>query len=62
MRQTISGAVAAIAVMTAGAAPAMACGFTACSPCGQTYSPCEQVYTPPVVNTGCNTGCGGWAY
>jgi hypothetical protein len=62
MRQTISGAVAAIAVMTAGAAPAMACGFTACSPCGQTYSPCEQVYTPPVVNTGCNTGCGGGAY
>lgn len=62
MRQTISGVAAAIAVMTAGAAPAMACGFTACSPCGQTYSPCEQVYTPPVVNTGCNTGCGGWAY
>jgi hypothetical protein len=62
MRQTVSGMVAAIAVMTAGAAPAMACGFTACSPCGQTYSPCQQVYTPPVVNTGCNTGCGGWAY
>jgi len=61
MRQTVSGMVAAIAVMTAGAAPAMACGFTACSPCGQTYSPCQQVYTPPVVNTGCNTGC-GWAY
>jgi hypothetical protein len=62
MRQTISGVAAAIAVMTAGAAPAMACGFTACSPCGQTSSPCEQVYTPPVVNTSCNTGCGGWAY
>jgi hypothetical protein len=62
MRQTISGVAAAIAVMTAGAAPAMACGFTACSPCGQTYSPCEQAYTPPVVNTGCNTGCGGWAH
>jgi hypothetical protein len=62
MRQTVSGMVAAIAVMTAGAAPAMACGFTACSPCGQTYSPCQQVYTPPVVNTGCNTRCGGWAY
>jgi hypothetical protein len=62
MRQTISGVVAAIAVMTAVAAPAMACGFSACSPCGQTYSPCEQVYTPPVVNTGCNTACGGWAY
>jgi hypothetical protein len=62
MRQTISGVAAAIAVMTAGAAPAMACGFAACSPCGQTYSPCAQVYTPPVVNTGCNTGCGGWGY
>ena len=62
MRQMISGVATAIAVMTAGAAPAMACGFTACSPCGQTYRPCEQVYTPPVVNTGCNTGCGGWAY
>jgi len=62
MRQTISGVAAAIAVMAAGAAPAMACGFTTCSPCGQTYSPCEQVYTPPVVNTGCNIGCGGWAY
>ncbi len=62
MRQTVSGVVAAIAVMTVGAAPAVACGFTACSPCGQTYGPCEQVYTPPVVNRGCNTGCGGWAY
>jgi hypothetical protein len=34
MRQTISGLVAAIAVMSAGAAPASACGVTACSPCG----------------------------
>lgn len=56
MRQTISGVVAAIAVMTAGA-PAMACGFTACAPC----NPCEQVYTPPVVQYGCNP-CGGAAY
>ena len=63
MRQATLGVVAAVAAMAAGAAPAMACRFTACSPCGQTYSPCEQVHTPPVVNAGCNnTGCGGWAY
>ncbi|WJR75928.1 hypothetical protein [Bradyrhizobium sp. NP1] len=41
MRQTISGLVAAIAVMTAGAAPAMACGYAACAPCATAYySPC----------------------
>jgi hypothetical protein len=64
MRQTISGLVAAVAVMTAGAAPALACGFTSCSPGGQEYaSPCAQTYVPSVVGTGCNTGCGGgWAY
>ena len=49
MRQTISGLVAAIAVVTASAAPALACGgglFTGwCSPCGQAYvSPCSQGY------------------
>ena len=42
MRQTISGLVAAIAVMTASAAPAMACGgglFSgSCSPCGRPMS------------------------
>ena len=72
MRQTISGLVAAIAVMTAGAAPAMACGGGlfggSCSPCGQAYvSPCAQpeVYVAPVATyqySGCNTGCGGWAH
>ena len=69
MRQTISGLVAAIAVVTASAAPAMACGGgglfqSSCSPCGQTYvSPCAQpeAYVAPVEQT-CNTGCGGWAY
>jgi hypothetical protein len=69
MRQTISGLVAALAVVTASAAPAMACGGgwfgSACLPCGQAYgSPCAQpqVYVAPVapVYTGCNTGCGGW--
>lgn len=66
MRQTIAGLVAAVAVMSA--APAMACGGGwfggSCSPCGAAYvSPCAQpqVYVAPVY-TGCNTGCGGWAY
>jgi hypothetical protein len=53
MRQAISGLAAAIAVVTASAAPALACGgglFTgSCSPCGQVYaspyvSPCSQGY------------------
>jgi hypothetical protein len=44
MRQTISGLVAAIAVVTASAAPAMACGWA--SPCAQTYA-----------YAGCYTGC-----
>ena len=62
MRQTISGLVAAVAVMTAGAAPAMACGYTSCSPCGY-VSPCAQTYyVPPVVTTGCNSCGGGWGY
>jgi hypothetical protein len=68
MRQTISGLVAAIAVVTASAMPAMACGGgglfqSSCSPCGETYSPCAQTqaYVAPVVEQGCNTGCGGWA-
>ena len=53
MRQLISGLVAAIAVMTAGTVPAMACG----GGLFQTYaSPCAQTYTT------CNTGCGGWAH
>src|SRR4030081_393502 len=66
MRQTISGLVAAIAVLSA--APAMACGGglfdTGCSPCAQSYvSACAPpVYVAPVATySGCNTGCGGWA-
>jgi hypothetical protein len=63
MRQTILALVAAVAVMTAGAAPASACGFTSCSPCAQEYaSPCAQAYVPTVVGTGCNSCGGGWAY
>ena len=73
MRQTISGLVAAIAVVTASAVPAMACGGgglfqSSCSPCGQVYvEPCAQpqVYVAPAPTysySGCNTGCGGWAH
>jgi hypothetical protein len=67
MRQMISGLVAAVAVMTASAVPAMACGGglfqSSCSPCGQAYvSPCEQSYVAAPIYTGCNTGCGGWAH
>jgi hypothetical protein len=60
MRQTISGLVAAIAVVTASAAPAMACGLvgSSCSPCGRAYvSPCAQAYVPTYS---CNSGC--WAF
>jgi hypothetical protein len=68
MRQTISGLVAAFAVVTASAAPAMACGWygSSCSPCGYGYScAAPQVYVSPAPvygYSGCNTGCGGWAY
>jgi len=68
MRQTISGLVAAIAVVTASAAPAMACGGGglfggACSPCGTAYvSPCAPTYVPAYSFSGCDTGCGGWVY
>jgi hypothetical protein len=52
MRQTISGLIAAIAVVAASAAPAMACGET----------PCGPIYIPAPVYSGCYTGCGGWGY
>jgi len=50
MRRTISALIAAMAVVTASAAPALACGF------GQACVP--QVYVAPV----CTTGCGGWGH
>lgn len=53
MRQMISGAVAALAVVAASVASAKACGFT----------PCEQSYVPTYSYAGCATGCGtGWSY
>jgi hypothetical protein len=69
MRQTIFGlAVAAALTMTAGVAPAMACGGglfqSSCSPCGYVDPCAAPVYVAPVyvapVYSGCNTGCGGW--
>lgn len=48
MRQTISGLVAALAVVAASSAPALACGgaYGGCSPCGY-VSPCGQTYVQP---------------
>ncbi len=66
MRQTLTGMVAAIGLMTAGAAPAMACGWGGCSPCAA-YAPCAYVpaytYAPAYTYSysGCGT-CGGWGY
>jgi len=68
MRQTISGVLAAFAVVIASAAPAMACGWYGCSPCGPAYvNPCvaSPVYVsqaPVYSYSGCDFGCGGWAY
>jgi hypothetical protein len=69
MRQTLTGIATAIGLMSAGAAPAMACGYGACSPCGAYVSPCAPVYAPtysyaPAYTYGysaCGT-CGGWDY
>jgi hypothetical protein len=63
MRQMISGLVAAVAVMTVSAVPAMACGGGlfqgSCSPCGQAYAePCAQSYVAAPVYSGCYSGCG----
>jgi hypothetical protein len=60
MRHTISGLVAAVAVVAASAAPAMACGgfFDSCSPCGYVSS-CATAYAP--VYGGCG-GCGWWGF
>jgi hypothetical protein len=64
MRQTIKGLVAAVAVMTAGAAPAMACGY---NPCGTTYEPAytyapAYTYSYSQAYTGCGTCSTGWGY
>jgi hypothetical protein len=53
MRQTISGLVAAVAVVAASAAPASACGLFG--------SVCGQGYVAAPVYSGCNCG-GGWGF
>jgi hypothetical protein len=72
MRHLIKGMIAAFAVMTAGAAPAMACGYGGC--CGEVVSPCGTTYAAPVYtyepaytyaptytynSTPAYSGCGG---
>jgi|SRR5215813_318569 len=64
MRHVIFGLVAAIAVMTAGVAPAFACGFGGCcgayvGSCLGSYAPAYG-YVPNYAYTGC-WGC-GWAF
>ena len=65
MRQMISGLVAAIAVVTASAAPAMACGwYGCCALCGpQAVRAYVSPATPPygLQLFGCGSAC-GWAY
>lgn len=64
MRQMIKGLVAAFAVTVAGAAPAMACGYSPCA--GAYYAPTysyEPAYAAPAY-TGCGV-CGAataWGY
>jgi hypothetical protein len=59
MRQTISGLFAAFAVLFAGAAPAMACGYSTCAP--TYYAPVYPAATYTFSYGGCGT-CGGWGY
>ena len=60
MRQTIKGLVAAFAVTIAGAAPAMACGW---SPCASTYYAPTYTYAPAYSGCGaCGTAVTGWGY
>jgi hypothetical protein len=56
MRKMISGMVAAMAVLTASAVPASACGYGGC--CGGAFAPCAPIYAPAYAGCG---GC-GWAY
>jgi hypothetical protein len=62
MRKTISGMIAAVGLMTA--APAMACGYGSCSPCGYAGPCAAPVYSAPIVSYGYTWGgcggCGGW--
>jgi hypothetical protein len=58
MGQRIKGLVAAFAVMTAGSAPAMACGWGGCC---ATANPCATTYAPAYTyNYGGCGSCGGY--
>src|ERR1700755_1701575 len=52
MRQMISGLLMAAAVTVAGAAPATACGYVGCAPCGVYAGPCGQPYAYDYVGWG----------
>ena len=56
MRQTISGLLVAIAFAATGTAPAMACGYGGCAPCGVYAGPCVPAYSHAYI--GCGAGCG----
>lgn len=62
MRRMISGLVAALAVVTASAAPALACGGAAfgCGPCGPVAGPCGRGYA--TFETGYGYGYGTAAF
>lgn len=62
MRQMIKGLLAALAVTTAGVAPAAACGYGGCctgyvNPCAQTYAPTYSYSYNP-----CGTCGTSWGY
>jgi hypothetical protein len=63
MRQTISGLLAAFAVLFAGAAPAMACEYSGCTPV-YSYAPAYYSYAPTSTYTpsGCTACDIGWGY
>jgi hypothetical protein len=66
MRQTIKGLIAALAAMTAGSAPAMACGFGGCcatvNPCATTYAPVYSYMPSYTYSSGCGTCGNSWGY
>ena len=66
MRTMIKGLVAAVAVTTASAAPAMACGYNGCgyAPAYTSYAP-VYTYVPSysyTYSSGCGTCGTGWGY
>ena len=58
MRQTISGLLAAIAVMAASVRPR----WRAAHRCSAMSARARKATSPAPVYSGCYTGCGGWAY